>query len=266
LLIQNSEGETDVHHPSHRHMLQDPTQQGQQDSIHPGFKVIEALSATTQGTTKEVDNITSAGGHIASSWGPKGECLPFSSNYVTFDAYQRTTKSMVNGKSSKPSSTDYWYLQFAFLTDCTSERATHIFGRVFGSAEKLVIDTDLNSGSFGGTYPNCTILSETCDVICVNTTSTDDAGDDDQVYTSCSYSTNCTTVNEFTENATVGITWKAIAPAVNTSITAHISAKQYQNVDSIVSQQRLAAAKLSVKVGGISINFPRPPNFPKGAI
>jgi hypothetical protein len=259
LLRQFSEGETDAYHPSHRHMLQDLTVLAQQDSsAYPGLQVIQSLSATTQSTTKEVDNISSIGGHIASRWQSTSPCLPSpSQNFVFFEAHQATTKSVVNGKSSKPSSSSDWRLFFGFLTDCTSESATRILGSVSGSAEKLVIDANLNTGSFGGTYPNSTLYAEVCDIICVNATSDDDLVNDDQVVTSCSYDTNCTVVSEFVEDAVVGVTWKAIAPAVNITTNADISAKQYHNVDTIVAQQRLAAAKLSVTIGGTSVKFPK---------
>jgi hypothetical protein len=204
-----------------------------------------------------VDNITSTGGHIASSWEAKGKCLPFTTSYVYLDVYQSTVKSVVNGKAVKPASSTALYFFFQLVTECTAESAKFASGYIFGYTGTLVLDASLNTGSFHSTYPNSTLVTQVCDVICYNSTSDDDAGVDDQVSTVCNYSSNCTQVESISGKTKVDATWKATAPAVNTTITSDTSAIHYHNTDVSMSQQRLAAATLSVKIGGTSIKFPQ---------
>jgi hypothetical protein len=113
--LQYSVTEADAYYSA----LQDSTQQGQQGSIHPGLKILQELSATPQATSKELDNITSSGGHIASNWEPKNKkCLPFTSSYIYLDAYQTYRKATLNGQATKPSSDSYWFFYFQFVTEC----------------------------------------------------------------------------------------------------------------------------------------------------
>jgi hypothetical protein len=211
----------------------------------------------SSGIKKQVVTTTRSGAHINSYWQGKGACLiDQTSSYVTIDAEIGVYDYVTNGQHSLPSTEKSWTLDFGFWSECNAVSAKHTFASIHGNdGGKLVVDSNLKTGSFHGKGANSTLTTEVCGKVCY--TSNDD------LFAPYCVVNNCTTAFTVSDQAVVSASWKAIGFSVNTTSNIVTTATNYNIVDTTTTNLRVASAKLSVKFGGISVHFPAAANLAK---